>query len=781
MSVGFAPPANAEHHRGPREITVALRPLLTRAVPLSIAATTALGLMLRLYLLSRPNYLLGVTGYDDGVDFGSALRLVNGALPYRDYAFVQPPGITLLLAPVALVANAAGSDVALAIARVLTALVGAAGIALVGLLVRHRGVAATTVACGLFAVNPDAIVASHTVLLEPWLVLFCLIGVLLVFERDRLTESTSRAVLGGAALGLACLIKAWAILPAIVLVVCFLTMAGPRRRKSLAYVAGLIAAPAIVLAPFAVAAPGGLMRGVILSQLARGDVARTPLMWRLLSFIGIRDLNPGPALTLAVAVALVALITVCVVGATLLSLRSAPPLERFAVATTALVVAAFMWPADYYPHYDAFLEPFLVCAIALPAARLGSALRVRAASGGLTSALEQVRHAAARLRVPRARAVAVIATLRWPVGVFLSSRLLLVVMAVVEHHVRHRPFIAQFATWDGKWYSALALHGYPAHAAHVQTTLGFFPLYPLVIRRVAGLLAHVDLSRPFLEQIQIAGVIVSGVGGAVATVLVQRLATGWWGARSGRRAAVVFCLFPGSVVFSMLYAEGLLIPLVAGCILALQRRRWVLAGTLAGLATATAPQGLVLILVCTVAAARDFHRRRDQSSLWAPALSVAGVTAFASYLWLHVGTPFATFNAQHELWRERTNPFALVDLVHVAVRQVTNPLPGKSTFKPVVAVIGAILLAVLLVIVYRKRRSMSVEALIWTAGVSFLAITSENLAPNPRMLITAFPAVLVLAVCFKGRRFAGLASLSLVLLLGASWLTFTVGHRMLPP
>ena len=54
---------------------------------------------------------------------------------------------------------------------------------------------------------------------------------------------------------------------------------------------------------------------------------------------------------------------------------------------------------------------------------------------------------------------------------------------------------------------------------------------------------------------------------------------------------MIFCLFPGSIVFSMVYAEGLLIPLAAGCILALQRRRWVMAGALAGLATATAASG----------------------------------------------------------------------------------------------------------------------------------------------------------------------------------------------
>ncbi len=786
MSVGLAPDLSGERQTHRFELAPLRRPRLrlTPSVSLIILIATALGLLLRVYQLSRPNYLLGVSGYDDGVDFGSALRLVDGTLPYRDYAFVQPPGITVLLAPVALLAKVVGTDPAFAIARVLTALAGAAGVTLVGLLVRHRGVFATTLACGLFAISPDAILASHSVLLEPWLVLFCLIGLLLVFEGDRLNASRLRCLLGGAALGFACVIKVWAVLPVIVLAACFLALAD--RRRTLAYLGGVIAAPVAFALPFVALAPGGFLRDVVLSQLARMDSARVPLVTRLMSFTGIRDLNPRAGVTLTVAIALCAFIVVCVISATVISRRPPPPLEGFSIATGALVVAAFLWPDDYYPHYAAFLEPFLVCAVALPAARLGSLLATPSADYRLTTALDAARRAPSELRKGKARLAPLVVTLRWPALLFVSSRLLLVAMAAVEHGVRHQPFVAQFASWDGQWYGALALHWYPAHPGSAQTTLGFFPLYPLVVRRVAGGIAHLGTSLPFAEQINLAGLIVSGVGGLVATVLVQRLATTWWGVRSGRRAAVIFCFFPGSIVFSIVYAEGLLIPLAAGCILALQRRRWVMAGALAGLATATAPQGLVLILVCAAAAAREFHRR-ERTGRWtrvcllAPALSLTGVAAFASYLWLWTGTPFASLAAQHHAWKERTNPFALVDLLNTAVGQVTHPLPGKSTFKPVVAVIGALLLFVLLIIVYRKRRTISMEALIWTAGISFLAVTTENLPPNPRMLITAFPAVIVVADCVRGRRFAWLASASLLLLLGASWLTFTVGHRMLPP
>src|SRR5450755_2743737 len=85
-----------------------------------IGVITLLALGLRLYQLGRPGYLLSVTEYDDGPYFGSAVRLVNGSIPYRDFLLVQPPGITLLMTPAALAGKVTGTDWAIAIGRLLT-------------------------------------------------------------------------------------------------------------------------------------------------------------------------------------------------------------------------------------------------------------------------------------------------------------------------------------------------------------------------------------------------------------------------------------------------------------------------------------------------------------------------------------------------------------------------------------------------------------------------------------------------------------------------------------
>ncbi len=310
------------------------------AVTVLIAAITGAALGLRLYQIFRPGYLFGITEYDDGTDFGSAVRFVSGSLPYRDFIMVQPPGITWLMAPVALATKATGTAAGMATARILTAVAGAAAVPVAGLLTRHRGVLAVLVSCGLLAVFPDSVMAARTVLLEPWLVLFCLLGALAVFDRDQLA-GWPRLLLGGCLLGFA----------------------------------GAVLVPVL---PFAALAPGTFYRSVIVAQLIRSDVARVTFGFRLQHMLGLAHLMElaTPALVL-LGVLLAAAIAVMAVRASRESGHGPPPLEWFALGTCALVVVSFLLPSDFYPHYAAFLAPFLGLAIGLPAVRLVDAVCAR--------------------------------------------------------------------------------------------------------------------------------------------------------------------------------------------------------------------------------------------------------------------------------------------------------------------------------------------------------------------------------------------------------------------
>ncbi|MGH3156018.1 MAG: hypothetical protein ACRDNF_05525, partial [Streptosporangiaceae bacterium] len=363
-------------------------------VNLAIAICTLLALALRLFLLSRPGYLFGVTEYDDGPYFGSAVRLTQGIVPYRDFVLVQPPGITLLMLPAALLAKVTGTAWGMAIGRMLTVAAGTAGVALIGLLVRHRGVFTTLVACGVLAVFPDSVSAAHTVLVEPWLVLFCLIGALLVFHDDRLVTGRRRMIAGGVVFGFAGVIETWAVVPVLVVIALRLAdsrladsrLAGPalggaRLRRALPFAAGAAAGFCVPVLPFAIAAPRGIYQSLIIAQVGpRSGFPRVPLVSRLVEMTGLSDIRlpmhvlgltlPASQVVWAVTIVL-ALLAVGVPALLNLVTGEVPTaLEWFALGSTELVVVMFLWPLQFHYHFADFLAPFLGLAIALPGRRL---------------------------------------------------------------------------------------------------------------------------------------------------------------------------------------------------------------------------------------------------------------------------------------------------------------------------------------------------------------------------------------------------------------------------
>jgi hypothetical protein len=351
-------------------------------VTAAITVATLLALGLRIYILSRPGYLLGVTEYDDGPYFGSAVRLVDGVLPYRHFVLVQPSGITLLMTPAALIAKVIGTAGGMVIGRILTVLASTAAVVLGGLLVRHRGLLAVIVCCGIIAVYPDSVLTARTVLVEPWLVLFCLAGLLAVFDGDRPTSSRRRLLWGGVLFGFAGAVEAWAIVP--VLVVIGVLLVSRLFKRAALYAGGVAAGFLVPVVPFAALAPRGFYDSLVTAQIGpRKDVARAPLQMRLQQMTGLFTTHGAShALVEGVVIAIICLVVGSMVCASLLTRRPPPALEWFGVVTTVLVVVMFLWPPQFHYHFPTFLAPFLALAVALPLSRLVTAVRQAGESHG---------------------------------------------------------------------------------------------------------------------------------------------------------------------------------------------------------------------------------------------------------------------------------------------------------------------------------------------------------------------------------------------------------------
>lgn len=347
-----------------------------RLTPRTIALAAGLvSLGIGCYQLSLPHVLTGVLGYnegyDDGVYLGVATRLVHGVLAYRDFVFVQPPGIAYLMAPIALLGRAIGTQGSLAIARCLTVAVVAANAVLAGLVVRSAGRIAVVVAGFSLALWPLTVTVDRTLELEPYLVLFCLIGALLVFQDGILSSSPRRLLLGGLAFGFALDVKAWGILPIVALLAC---CAVKWRRSLLPVAAGIAAGVVVFCLPFFLAAPRAFFHDIVVAQLTRqpiAGIAATSFTQRLLMISGLNNLPagtvPGPVVDALFLVLIAAVAVVFGIGR-----RHRTPLEWFTLASALVVFVGMFESSQLYDHYAYFPAAFLALLLGVCLGRAAS-------------------------------------------------------------------------------------------------------------------------------------------------------------------------------------------------------------------------------------------------------------------------------------------------------------------------------------------------------------------------------------------------------------------------
>jgi hypothetical protein len=334
-------------------------PRVTSYTALSLALI-ALAICLN-QLLAHAHALLGVDEYDDGVYVGTALRFFHGVMPYRDFVFGHPPGILLLLLPVSIMAQFTGTRLAMGAGRVQTAFVAAGNVFLLTRLVRHRGLPAALVAGFSLAVFPFAVFANRTVMLEPYLVLFCLLGVTAMFTGDELADGR-RLLWAGLAFGFAGTIKIWAFFPTVAAIAC----CAPRHREHLRLLLIGVATGFVVPSlPFFLFSPASYVNDVVRVQFERSPVyGGTGIGDRLVYMTGLRG-APSVGLATALAAVYVLIVTAAFV------VRPRPArLDWFALSSATLVVAALLVAPDFFGHYAYFSAVFLALLLAVSSDRL---------------------------------------------------------------------------------------------------------------------------------------------------------------------------------------------------------------------------------------------------------------------------------------------------------------------------------------------------------------------------------------------------------------------------
>jgi Mannosyltransferase (PIG-V) len=320
--------------------------------------------------------------------------------------------------------------------------------------------------------------------------------------------------------------------------------------------------------------------------------------------------------------------------------------------------------------------------------------------------------------------------LLYPLGVYAFSRLVyLFATATGPQLTSPHPSIEAFIVrWDATYYLSLVRDGYP-DGSELSSEHAFFPLYPLTVRAADLFLPGGDF---------IAAVTVSIVAGAAAAVLLWRVACALADAEVADRAVLVFCLFPGTIVFGWPYADALLLAFMCGSILLLAQGRLPAGAAIAALAGATRPSGLILVVACAIVAhdrTAGSTARRVAAVAGAAAIAASGFLAFQVWLWNHTGNAFQWFDVEREVFGEGTPwkrlPTTIADIFR----------DGPEYGRLLVAVFAVIAL-VLLVAGVGARQPMWAKAV--TVLALYLALTANIATASPRLQLAAIPAFVAL-------------------------------------
>lgn len=197
-----------------------------------------------------------------------------------------------------------------------------------------------------------------------------------------------------------------------------------------------------------------------------------------------------------------------------------------------------------------------------------------------------------------------------------------------------------WARWDSIFYLRIAEHGYE-HLARSATA--FFPLYPALV----GILGRV-----FFGHYVLAGIVVSLAAGLAAFVLLYRLAEIRLGAEGARRAVLYLAIFPMALFFQAVYSESVYLLLSLAAFTLAERRRFLPAGVVVGLALLTRPVAVALLPALALLAWRSPNARGALTRL---AVAPSMFAVYPLLLWLQRGDPFAFLNAQG-IWARQLSP-----------------------------------------------------------------------------------------------------------------------------
>lgn len=309
------------------------------------------------------------------------------------------------------------------------------------------------------------------------------------------------------------------------------------------------------------------------------------------------------------------------------------------------------------------------------------------------------------------------------------------------------PWLRYLLRYDSGWYLRIAVQGYSYNGNDsIEQPVVFYPLYPLVgrfISRLFGIEPYVGL------------LIVSNLSILIAIPLAFKLIKEDYGNKTALYAIALLSFFPTSLFFSAGYTESLAFLLIICFFLLLKRDRFVFASACAGLAAASRPTGIVLLLPLLWELWRRFSKEPKllaTYTLLCATLATSGLWLYTIYLWAAFRSPLAFVTAQRA-WSQ-TGEFSQssypIQLL-VCFRFLGSIL--RAGIHPITLDPWFFFLFLLLLVFFRKRVPIAYS--LFAAGVILLPYLTLGgifkMRSFTRYVMLAFPVFVIIGDQLKGR------------------------------
>jgi hypothetical protein len=262
-----------------------------------------------------------------------------------------------------------------------------------------------------------------------------------------------------------------------------------------------------------------------------------------------------------------------------------------------------------------------------------------------------------------------------------------------------------------------------------------------------------------------AGLLVTNVSFALALYLLHRLVLLDCDRETAERTVTYLALFPTALFFFTAYAEALYLACCLGCVYALRRRRWWLAGVCGLAATLTRELGVLLLVPCAMEVyAYVRHARPARHDVHRALLSLmaipAGLLAFIAFLQVRLGNGLLFLRAQEAWGRSIAPPWQGPLLVvrrinHLDLHLSAHTRVAEQTLMAIDLSFLILFVALGVLACWWLPRSYAAYTAVVLLAILMTPVSGSDqplaLMSDSRFVVTIFPPFIVLGMLGRGK------------------------------